>query len=483
MTAQAGKPGAGILVSVAGKVGVQAVNLLCLAILARILAPDSFGLIAMVMAVVGIGMLFKDMGIGVAIVYAKSPSPEQLNALFWISAALGAVVSVIVYLVAPLVAALYSDARLLDLTRALAATFLLTGLSVQPLAILRRALRFDRLAVINIAASLIGQVAAIVAALNGWGYWALVLAALITPLVTLVMALAMSGVRISAPVRVAQLGGTLKFAGQTVVFALLGFAALNAHNLILGLHADAAAVGLYHRAFVLLALLVNQFADPLALVATAELSRLRDRLSAYRDYYLDTVSLFLAYAALVAAGLFVCADDIVAVLLGPNWEACAPLLRIFAIAIIPQVLCVSTGWLYLSNGDTRGMMWWGLGGWGGLTVMIAAAAPFGMEAMAMAYSGGMFVLLLPCMGLAFRKLELSVGSALLRALPSTVSALLAAAAAYALQPMLGDWPVVVRLLSSLLLVTIVYAAMMLLIFGQGRILALVVPKILKKKLA
>lgn len=466
----------GVFVSVLSKVCVQLATVGGTAVLARLLAPSDFGLIAMVMAIVGVGHLFKDLGLSAATIQAAKLSQAQINSLFWINAGLGLTVCAAVWLLAPTVAAIYKDPRLLDVTRACALLFALGGIAAQPMALLRRSLRFSRLALVTVTATLIGQAAGIVAALTGAGYWSLVIATLTTALVTLLLGLGLSGIRLQKPALEGELRSLLHFGGHLVGFALLGFVALNAHNLFLGLFHDEQQVGLYHAAFMIMTLLFTQIADPLGLVMTPKLARLQDDVPAYNEKYLEGVALIAAYAAGLSGLLFVCADDIVHLVLGSQWDASATVLRLLALALLPQALCGSTAWLYMSHGDTRAVLRWGVGGWGTLTILLLLAAPAGKTALASAYAAGMVLLTAPCIAMATHRVKLPVWRVLRAALPALLAALFALPALAAPMLWFADWPALLRLGVGVPSFALLYLGLLVVLFRQGPILRQFLPQ-------
>lgn len=469
------RSGWGVVVSVLSKSGVQLINMAALVVLARLLVPGDFGLVAMVMAVVGIGHLFKDMGLSAATIRAPTLDHDQVNSLFWINSGLGVAVGCLVYLSAPLVAAMYQDERLLDVTRGCALLFVVTGVAAQPMALLRRQLRFGRLALISLSSAALGQAAGIAAALGGAGYWSLVAASLITMFAMMVLGLLFSAIEVRRPALRGELRPLLHFGGHMVGFSLLGFVALNAHNLILGLFHDAAHVGLYQSAFLMATLLFTQFAEPMTLVVTPVLSRLQHDSAAYVQHYLDNVALLAAYAAGLSAFLFICADDLVRLVLGTQWSESVPVLQLLALGLLPQALSHSSGWLFMSHGDTRAMMHWGLAGWGSLIVLLLLSAPGGTTAMASAYALGMLLLTIPCLAFATRRVELPVVRILRTAMPAFLSSLCAGVPTWLLMGALTEWSPLARLLVCTALFASLHLAMLTAVFRQGHILGQLVP--------
>ncbi|MGH8505191.1 MAG: lipopolysaccharide biosynthesis protein [Stenotrophobium sp.] len=457
------------LVTVLGRGGAHTGQLLALLILARLLVPADFGLLTMVMSVIGVASIFSDLGLSAATIRQPKITHEQVSTLFWINLGFGALMTGLASAAAPWLARFYADLRAVPVTLALAWTFFLGGIGAQHTALLRRRLKFTALAWINVLSMGAGQASAIILALAGYGYWALVSAMLIGTLMNSALAWLWCNWRPGLPHWDAQIRSMISFGGYLVVFTLLGFAAQNVPNVLNGRLWGAAAVGYYSRAFVLLTLLLNYIVDPLNLIAPAALSRLLDDAVAYRNYYLKTVAMMLFLTAPIGFASFVLADDIIRFVLGPQWNESAGVLRILALAVVPQTLCATSGWLYMSHGDSRTMMKWGVGGWGMLIACLVAGAPFGIRGMALAYTLGMLVLLYPCMKMAFKRTTLKFSDLFRVVWPGVLAAALAALATWTLANALRDVVLALRLSACLALYALVYFVLLTVVFRQGTV--------------
>jgi len=143
-------------------------------VLARLLLPQDFGLMAMVTAITGFLAVFADLGLSMATIQRPEISHVQLSTLFWVNAALGAGVMLVTVATAPAIAWFYGEPRLAWIALTLSGAFLVSGLAVQHQALLRRHMRFGVLAWIEISAVAAGAAAGVGLAWSGAGYWALV---------------------------------------------------------------------------------------------------------------------------------------------------------------------------------------------------------------------------------------------------------------------------------------------------------------------
>src|SRR5258705_2976493 len=155
----------------------------CLAILARLLTPSDFGVFAMATPFVFFIMNVGDLGLGSALLQQRDLNEGQASAVFRVNLLAGLVFAAVILAASPLTGLLYHDHRVSEVAAALSLTFVFSGLAAVQRALLRRALLFDALLRAQIAASAVSSLVAILFALYGAGYWALVARALADPLI------------------------------------------------------------------------------------------------------------------------------------------------------------------------------------------------------------------------------------------------------------------------------------------------------------
>src|SRR5262249_18897970 len=142
-------------------------------VLARLLTPVDFGIVAMVTAVTGLGQAFADFGLSEATIQRKEITHNQVSTLFWINVAIGLGLMLVTMGAAPVLAWFYREPRLKDITFLMSLTFLISSLRVQHDALLKRQMRFLSLAVRDVASWGVAVPVAIAMAWRGAGYWAL----------------------------------------------------------------------------------------------------------------------------------------------------------------------------------------------------------------------------------------------------------------------------------------------------------------------
>lgn len=346
----------GVLVALGGqglRIGVQVLSVV---LLSRLLGPTDYGLLAMVMAVIGVADVFRDLGLSTAAIQARTLSARQRSNLFWVNTGTGLLLTLLAVAAAPLLEGLYGRPELGAMTQALGVIFVLNGIATQYRADLTRRLRFGRLAAVDVAAPAAGLLVGVVLAAGGAGYWALVGQQLGQYLVMTVLVVAAGRWRPLRPDRHVPMDGLLRFGWHMVGIELIGYAGRNADTLLIGTRSGAAALGLYNRAYQLLMAPLGQVRAPTTQVALPVLSRVQDDELRWAAY-VRRGQLALGYTLVAGLGVVVgAAEPITAVFLGDRWDGVAPVLRFMAVGGICQTLAFVGYWVYLSRGLTPALI-------------------------------------------------------------------------------------------------------------------------------
>jgi O-antigen/teichoic acid export membrane protein len=335
------------------------INFASLAILARLLVHEDFGLVFTVTAITGLVAALGNFGLGTATLQRRELTDGQVSTLFWINVALSLAVMVVTMALAPAIVWAYGgDARLGPVALTYGALALLGGFEVQHRALLLRQMRFLRLGIIEAVALCASVCTAVAAAWYGAGYWALVVQAATAAAFRTAGVWAACGWRPGRPARLAEVRPLLSFGAHLTAGHLVVAAARNADKILLGRFAGHAATGLYGNAFRLLLLPANHVDRPLTAVAVGALSRLQDEPRRFRGYYRKAMLLLASAAVPFGVFVFVAAEPVVLAALGPRWSGAVPILRLLAPAALVETLGSSTSWVYAALGRTDRQARW-----------------------------------------------------------------------------------------------------------------------------
>lgn len=323
-----------------------------LAVLARLLTPGDFGLVAMVLAIAGVATLLADFGLSLAAVQAARLDHAQRSTLFWLNLAIGLVLAGALEAVAGLLADFYGRPEVESITRVVALVFVLNACAAQFKAETSRRLRFGWLAAADVLAQLLGSAAAVVVAVLGGAYWALVTQQLAVAAITLVVVVLASGWWPGLPRRRAGIAPLVRFGTNTLGVQLVTYVTSNIDTVLIGRFFGPLALGAYDRAFQIFRMPMQQIAAPVNRVALPVLSRVTDPADFSR--YVQRAQLGMSYgmggASFLVAAL---AEPGVALVLGPGWGSTATILRVLALGGPFQALGFVYSWVFLARAMTR----------------------------------------------------------------------------------------------------------------------------------
>jgi O-antigen/teichoic acid export membrane protein len=385
----------GGVASIAGQCVKFVLNLGSTIVLARLLTPDDFGLIAMVTAITGFIMIFREFGLSQATIQRREISPNQVSTLFWINFAIGCLLTLTTIAIAPVIAWLYKDNRLLSVTIALSTVFFFNGLTVQHDALLRRQMRLVAIAIRDTVALAAGILIAIICAWAGMCFWGLLWMQVVTAAVTAGGAWLASGWIPGRPVRRSGVRSMLKYGGWLTGAGLLNYFARNLDNILIGRYCGPGPLGLYARSYSLLLLPIGQIVSPLTSVAVPALSKLQNEPERYKKFYLRVVKV-LAYVSFpLFIAFVVLAKQIILLTLGDKWLGTLPIFRILSVTALIQPIVSTVGWLYVSQGLTRRMALWGIVTSVFICTSFIVGLPWGPMGVATSYSLCMIILIYP----------------------------------------------------------------------------------------
>lgn len=332
-------------------------NLTSAAVLARLLSPNDFGVVGMVLAVTGLLALFKDAGLSTATIQRERVTQDQVSNLFWLNILFGGLVCLVSIALAPLVAWFYHDPRLIHIMWLLSLTFLITGSTVQHQALLTRQMRFKALAVIDVMSMLAGVILGACLALFGFEYWALVGMQVCVSVVTLILTWVTSGWSPTPPKRNSDVKSLVSFGLHLTVADLVGCLTANTDSMFIGRLFGASALGLYSRASVLLSKPLSQLINPVAAVLVPVLSRLQCDPVRYRRTFLKVYDAIVLVTFPCAALGLVLAEPVVLLVLGPRWRGAVPLFAGFALVAVTAPMTFVPSWLFMSQGRGRDQLY------------------------------------------------------------------------------------------------------------------------------
>ena len=371
-------------------------------ILARLLTPSDFGLIAMVSVLLNLVEKFKSMGLATAVVREPEITHMQISVLFWLNLKRNGFLALSMVALAPVAAWFYSQPNLTPIILVVTVGVFASGLSKLHWSLLQRQMRFGIISAMEVVSLAAGATTAIVMAMNGAGYWALVLQQLVMLLTQSAILWGACGWRPATRAETRaqpdiNVESMLTYGRYTTFAGVLSHVAKEIDRILIGRIAGAAQLGLYQAAQRWSTLPIQSIYIPLNTVTLAGSSRLHEDPDRYRQYAKNAFLCVFTGSLPGLAFLYVNTHDVVLFLLGPRWLEVIPLFRILALAAVADCANRLTGWIYQSEGQMKRRYTWTLISAPFTIAGIAVGAPWGAMGVATGYAVTTAVLTVPSM--------------------------------------------------------------------------------------
>lgn len=363
MTSLELKAASGIRWTTLNTVCITAIQFIQLAIIGRILGPEAFGLMAMVMVVMESAGIFADVGLSSAIIQRKEPKKEELSTLYWFNVIVGFIVFSVVYLFTPVIAIGFSVAEIKSLLPVAALSFLISPFGVQFQTLLRKYLRFDVIAKINICSAIAGMLTAIGCALNGCGVWSLVWGGLINVVIRTGLLIGWGWHAKWQPklyFKWSDMHGYLSFGLYRVGAMVANQINSRADQILIGVLMGPVALGYYNIAFRLVMEPIQKISPILTSVAFPVFSIIQDDTARLKRGFIQMIRFLMFVNAPVLIGMAVVAPLAVPLLIGEKWLPSIPLVQILSFYALVRSLGNAGGSLIIAKGKANWTFYWNI---------------------------------------------------------------------------------------------------------------------------
>lgn len=324
-----------------------------LAILARMLSPEAFGLVAMVTAFTNLVVVFSNMGLSTATIQAESISNNEISALFWLNALVGLFIVVGLFFASELIVLFYEEPNLKGIVLLLSFGFLFSALGMQHEALLRRHLFLFRINIIYIIVNILSMIVALVLAYKGFDYWSLVWMNLSLPFFKMFgMWIACHWVP-SFNFNFKSAFHLFKFGLNITGFNFINYFSRNLDKVLIGKFASSAALGEFSRVDQMALFPLQKVNGPLTASVQPALSRLQNEPNKYKEYYCNSLKSISFIGTPLVCFIFLMADEVTLLVLGPQWTNASLLLKCLMPAALCGVTNVATGWAFNSLGHVN----------------------------------------------------------------------------------------------------------------------------------
>lgn len=390
----------------------QSGQVLSAIVLARIVSPRDVGLIAMAIVATGFVSVIRDLGVGAAVVQRQSLDDSYASTQFWVALLFGTFATLLLGLLAPLVADAYDEPRVTDVTRALALTFVLAGAGVVHQARLERQLRFSAVAVVEIVAMTAGLSAAVLLASSGGGVWSFVAQALVSAAATTAGLWLAESWRPTMTINLSTAAAGSRFGAPLTAFNALNFVARNADYALIGRFLGSEPLGYYTLAYRLMLVPLQTIVSVTNRVMFPALAALQSDRDQARRRYLQSLSGAAFFALPLALSVGASADHLVPAVLGQGWEPAVPVIRILSLVACLQTLSSTVGPIYLAAGRTKLLLAWGAIVTALTVLGFLVGLRWGIIGVAAGYAVTQLIVVYPSLRIPLRLIDIPVSAAI-----------------------------------------------------------------------
>lgn len=388
-----------------GRQGIQYVTTL---ILANLLVPSDFGLIALALIFIGFLTLFKDMGMSSAIIQRDKNSENLLSTVFWTNLFLGLLYTAIIFICARFIADFYNEPKVELILKVFSPTFMISGISVLHKAILEKELKFKILAKIELLAVIFGSSIGIILAISGYGVWSLVFQSILNTIITTILLWKESDFRPKLVYSLHELKSLISYSLNLAGYNLFNYFVRNADYMLIGKFLGNDALGHYYLAYKIMLYPVQNISAIIIRVLFPIYSSIKNNLERYKSIYLNISKTIAAVTFPLMLGIFIAARPFVETFFSTRWDQDLLIVLIMILAPVGliQSIAFTTGSIYMSVGKTNYMF-----GWGIITGIVYVSGfligiQFGAIGVAISYLITTLIFLYPVFAIPFRFIEL-----------------------------------------------------------------------------
>lgn len=329
------------------------VQLIVTAILARLIDPGDFGVVAVATVVINLFNTFSDAGLGPAIIQHKEFSKKDYNSIFTFSLVLGLLFMAAFYLSSGFIGRYYEDLRLINVCKWLSVLVLLSSLDVVPNSILYKDKKFDIIAYRTLSVQIVVGIISIYVAYKGWGIYALVLSAVLSKAIVFSFNYIMNPLKICFHFRV--LNTIKSYSFFQFMCNLMAYFGRNLDKLVVGKILGMKDLGYYEKSYKLMMLPLQNITLVITPVLQPIFSDFQNNLNKLMDNYLKLCKCLALIAFPITVVVFFCSEELVLLFFGNNWEPAVAPFRILSLSIEIQIIQSSCGAIFQSSNNTKGL--------------------------------------------------------------------------------------------------------------------------------
>lgn len=345
----------GVFYTALAKYSGVVISLVVAGVLARLLTPDDFGVVAIASVIIAFFNLLTDMGVSPAIVQHKSLGKEELSDIFSFTVWTGIGISLLFFAASWPIAAYYESDILRTLCQLLSVNLFFASATIVPGALFYRNKEFKFIAIRSFIIQVSGGAAAVTAALCGAGLYALIINPILSSILIFVISYQRYPQRLRPTLGVTALRKIFSYSAYQFLFNVINYFSRNLDKLLIGKYMNMSALGYYEKSYRLMMLPLQNITQVITPVMHPIFSDFQDDKQKLARSY-ERIVRFLAFIGLpLSVLLFFTAEEVTLIIFGDQWLPSVPVFRILALSVGVQIILSSSGSIFQAAGDTRSL--------------------------------------------------------------------------------------------------------------------------------
>lgn len=341
------------LINAVSKYSVVIFSIIFNAILARIVTPDQFGIVAVITVFTNFFGVLADMGIGTAVIQNKELTEYDINHIFTFTIYIGFALGLIFVGVSFLVSDFYENAIYIPLGGMLCFSLLFSAFNMVPNALMLKEKRFVSVSIRTISACLTSSILATVLALNNWGCYALVLQSIVNNAVIFIWNYFSTRPQFTIKIDLKCINKIKSYSAFQFMFSCVNYFSRNLDNLLVSRFMGDATLGYYDKAYKLTLYPTNNLTHVITPVLHPILSEYQSNKKYIYIKYLEVLRILSLLGILITPICFFCRNEIILIVFGDRWAKAIDCFGCLALSIWAQMLASSSGSIFQSIGKTK----------------------------------------------------------------------------------------------------------------------------------
>ena len=350
----------GVLWSAVGKYSGVITQLVITAVLARLISPSEFGVVAIATVLIAFLNIFADLGIGAAIIQRQDFGKHEYDAIFSFSVYLGLILALAFFFASYLVESFYASPDLRTICQVLSINLFIGSLNMVPNAIISKQKRFKFIAQRTLFFQFCGGICAICAAYHGWGCYSLLVAPILSAVGCFVANYRQNPLSFYPILDLRPVKSVFSYSSFLLVFNVMNYFTRNLDKLIIGRYFSLGALGYYDKSYHLMMLPLHQITHVITPVMHPVLASLQNNYHEMAENYAKIIKLLATISFPLGVFLYFAAQNMIVLVYGNQWLPSVPIFKILAFSVPVQMLISTTGGIYQASGRTDWLFYAGL---------------------------------------------------------------------------------------------------------------------------